>query len=279
MYWVRSDVPLVFRWCYLFVWFYSEYKLVKPALILAGYDKKSIYVSFWKNFKRFFGLKIKDDSGFFKFSGGYVIKHRGIPRVFLKSDPAFDVKIYNKGGVLYDSILIQIYNIFYKIINDIKYFIFNFFGSFKFWISVLLFWQKGSPTRTFFRWIFIDNIWYYFLYIVRFVIRVPYRMYKVFDIGIYIVYSILKIYYFINVLYWSFLLNCLFTVKMCFRILFRLTRPKGPFTFYSASPWRRYKGEKFWKGFYLFFNRYIKKISKTYFRDSFLVWTEKKLKR
>lgn len=277
-YWIRPGIPLLIRWCYLFVWFFFEYRIAKSYIKWAKMDKKLVNLSFWKNLRRFFGLKVEDDSGFFRFTDGYVIKHRGIPRIFFKNDPAFDINIYNRAEIQYESIPVQIRNLFYDIFKNIGYFVLNFFGSFKFWVSVLLFWREGSPVRTFSRWIFIDNIWYYILIFIRFIVRVPYRIYKIFDIIIYIVYSILYLYYSINILYWSFLLNYLFSVKMMFRILFRLTRPVGSFMFYNSSPWRRYKVNQFWRGFYLFFGKFVKKFSKLNQRESFLVWSKERKK-
>jgi hypothetical protein len=275
-FWTRDSIPIFIRWAYLFVWFYFEYRETKYYLKKKKVYKRIKTLFFWRSLKRFFGFKVKDDSNFFKFTDGYVIKVKGLPRVFFKNDPGFDINLYNRPEVQYESIPIQIKNLFLNIYINFVYFFKTFFGSSSFWISVLFFWRDYSPVRVFSRWFFGQIILHYILVVLEFILLIPYRIYKTFDICIYLIYSAFKFYYILNILYWSFLLNLLYWFKVVFHVLFKRTRPVGPFRYYNASPWRQYKVENFWKGFYWLFRKNRNKVFNLTSKESFLIWSKKK---
>ena len=152
-----DDFPLLLRWGYLLHWFYIEYKLNKIFIKLNIPARRSMLIFFLPSFKRFFGFKIEEKQ-IYKYKDGYV-SFDIIPRVHLKTDINFDWELYNKPAVVYDTISMQIYKLLWKIFDNGIYFILNFFGSFRFWIAVLLFWKKGSPFQGHF---FIDFLFLLF---------------------------------------------------------------------------------------------------------------------
>jgi hypothetical protein len=159
----------------------------------------------------------------------------------------------------------------------IKKFVLNLFGSINFWVSVLLFWKKTSPTRLFFYWIFVNVIWEYF---ILFILNLPYRYLKLLYFLKNCIFLFFHFFYSINILYWSFLLYSLSFLSFFYRILFKKVKPVGPFNYFNPSPWRQYKVEDFWKNFsFLFRRRSILPVRKYKLEGSFLIWSKERKKK
>lgn len=181
--------------------------------------------------------------------------------------------MYNKPAVVYDTISIQIYKLLWKIFDNGIYFILNFFGSFRFWIAVLLFWKKGSPLREFFYWFFVYVVWEFVFILLKFIISIPYRLYSGMCFINKCFYKIFWSIYYLNIFYWSFLLNCLYYIRFVFRIIFKKNRPLGFFNYFNSSPWRNYNVNRFWKKFLFKFK--IPKAFKLHQKESFSVWSRR----
>jgi hypothetical protein len=166
----------------------------------------------------------------------------------------------------------------WKLLN-LKHFIFDFFGSINFWISVLLFWKEMSPTRIFCRWLFITIIWHYVKMCISFIWLLPYRYKRLISFFKNYIIQIFRLCYSFNIIYWSFLLYSLSFLSFSYRILSKNVKPVGPFNYYNSSPWRHYKVKGFWKKFFFLFRRKsLLKVHKLNLKGSFLVWS-KKLKK
>lgn len=279
-FWIRENIPLLIRWTYLFVWFYSEYKINKVR-IKKNKKKNSQefkFIFFWKSLKRFFGFKVEDKLFLIKVNEGYIIEKKGSYHTILKNDPLFNFNLYKRAVSGYDAVLIQLYNFFFNLSINVIYFIFNFFGSFNFWISFFLFWQKYSPFRVFFRWVFCDFFWYYFKLLIFSSIKILYRIYKILDIIVYIIYNFFRIIYSWNVLYLCFWLNLLYSFRIAFLIFFRRIRFVGPFRYYNCSPGRKYRVARFWNALYCIFF-FFPKMFKVNRKKSFLVWSKKRVNK
>ena len=268
-----TDFPLLLRWGYLLYWFYIEYKLNKIFSKLSVPAKKSTLIFFLPSFKRFFGFKIEEKQ-IYKYKDGYV-SFDIIPRVYLKTDINFDWELYNRPDIEYESISMQVYTLLIKIFNNSIYFILNFFGSFRFWIAVLLFWKEGSPFRTFFYWFFVFVLWKFVFIFLKFIISIPYRLYSIICFINKCFYNVFWSIYYLNIFYWSFLLNCFYWIRFVFRIILKKNRPSGSFNYFNPSPWRNYNVTKFWKKFLILFKVNIPKAFKLHQKESFSVWSRK----
>ncbi len=299
IYWTNFSIPSFIRRCYKVYVFFHLYNLIKKMVKEHNKGKKNhfsvdfVYFSFLENFKFFFGYKNHQEIlEFSTFSSGYIVTDyskirssslffKPLFRVINMSDKrVFNKKLYNlfrQHQYLAFSFL-GLKRLVWKLLN-LKHFIFDFFGSINFWISVLLFWKEMSPTRIFCRWLFITIIWHYVKMCISFIWLLPYRYKRLISFFKNYIIQIFRLCYSFNIIYWSFLLYSLSFLSFSYRILSKNVKPVGPFNYYNSSPWRHYKVKGFWKKFFFLFRRKsLLKVHKLNLKGSFLVWS-KKLKK
>jgi len=305
LYWVSSDVPSFIRLFYKIYWFFHEYLILKKIVEEHNTGKKKYFedcyviLNFWENFKSFFGYRERSGvfkHGFVLYDDGYLLKEDPFdPEEVEEAEESIHTPFYyiRNTDKNFDS---DLYNLFYEYENVtnplkkrsqldklkmfllfIKKFVLNLFGSINFWVSVLLFWKKTSPTRLFFYWIFVNVIWEYF---ILFILNLPYRYLKLLYFLKNCIFLFFHFFYSINILYWSFLLYSLSFLSFFYRILFKKVKPVGPFNYFNPSPWRQYKVEDFWKNFsFLFRRRSILPVRKYKLEGSFLIWSKERKKK